>query len=77
MIDFFLKFEASSEIYYTVDTVLDKEEAVHYPTEFLNSFTPPGISPHKLILKVGSPIIVLRNLNPAKLCNGTRLKIVN
>ena len=27
----------------------------------LNSLTPPGILQHKLILKVGSPVILLRN----------------
>ena len=54
------KFEASSQTYYLVATVMDREEAVHYPTEFLNSLTPPGIPQHKLILKVGSPIILLR-----------------
>ncbi|XP_050065320.1 ATP-dependent DNA helicase pif1-like [Aphis gossypii] len=30
---------------------------------------------HNLQLKVGSPIIMLRNLNPPRLCNGTRLVI--
>jgi hypothetical protein len=30
---------------------------------------------HNLQLKVGSPVILLRHLNPPWLCNGTRLVI--
>src|SRR3954465_3394426 len=42
--------------------------------EFLNSLTIGGFLPHKLSLKIGSPIILLHNLNPSDgLCNGTRL----
>ena len=58
----FSKFEASSQTSYSADTVVEsREEAVHYPTEFLNSLTPPGIAQHKLILKVGFPIILQRH----------------
>ena len=60
------KFEASSQTYYSVDTVVDREEAVHYQTKFLNSLTPPGILQHKLILKVGSPIILQKTLISTK-----------
>jgi ATP-dependent DNA helicase PIF1 len=35
----------------------------------------PGKPPHNLQLKVGSLVILLRNLNPPRLCNGTRLVI--
>ncbi|KAF0759815.1 ATP-dependent DNA helicase PIF6-like [Aphis craccivora] len=30
------KFDAQSQFYYSIDTVLEKEDAVHFPTEFLN-----------------------------------------
>jgi ATP-dependent DNA helicase PIF1 len=33
------------------------------------------VSPHNLQLKVGSPAILLRNLNPPRLWNDTRLDI--
>ena len=47
---------------------------MYYPTEFLNCLNPSGISPHRLVLKIGSPVIMLRNLNPNEgLCNGTML----
>ena len=69
------KIDASTQIYYSVDTVLDLEEAVHFPTEFLNSLNPSGLPPHKMVLKVSCPVILLRNLNPPKLCNGTRLLV--
>jgi len=42
--------------------------------EFLNSLKTSGIPNHKLKIKVGTPIILLRNLDQADgLCNGTRL----
>ncbi|KAK4597272.1 hypothetical protein RGQ29_015015 [Quercus rubra] len=54
--------------------ILDQD--VIYPIEFLNSLKFPGIPNHKLRLKVGLPIMLLRNLNQSNgLCNGTRLLV--
>ncbi|KAJ8882920.1 hypothetical protein PR048_014759 [Dryococelus australis] len=41
----------------------------------LNSISTSGLLSHKIKLKIGVPIILLRNSNPPKLCNGTRLKV--
>ncbi|OMP14190.1 DNA helicase PIF1, ATP-dependent [Corchorus olitorius] len=46
------------------------------PTELLNTLKFSGIPNHELVLKVGVPVILLRNVNQAEgLCNGTRLII--
>ncbi|XP_015945941.1 uncharacterized protein LOC107471015 [Arachis duranensis] len=47
-----------------------------YGPELLNSINCSGLPPHKLILKVGVPVMLLRNIDqPSGLCNGTRLQI--
>ncbi|OWY90618.1 Helitron helicase [Phytophthora megakarya] len=47
-----------------------------FEQEFLNTLNFSGIPPHKIVLKVGTPIIMIRNLNSdAGLCNGTRLRV--
>jgi ATP-dependent DNA helicase PIF1 len=45
-------------------------------TKNFNTITLAGVPPHRLALKVGVPVILLRNLNAASgLCNGTCLII--
>ncbi|GJU24312.1 DNA helicase [Tanacetum coccineum] len=47
-----------------------------YPTEYLNTLNFAGIPPHELNLKIGTPIMLLRNINiVGGLCNGTRMII--
>ncbi|KAL4134683.1 hypothetical protein QTP88_006409 [Uroleucon formosanum] len=62
-------------IYKSVDSITNPDDVVNYPTEFLNSLEIPGFPPYNLQLKVGTVIMILRNLNPPRLCNGTRLSV--
>eukprot|EP00106_Octopus_bimaculoides_P014353 XP_014781795.1 PREDICTED: uncharacterized protein LOC106877412 [Octopus bimaculoides] len=62
-------------VYKSVDTVPNQGEVVDYPTEFLNSLEPSNVPPHIITLQVGSPVMLIRNLNPSTLCSGTRLVI--
>ncbi|KAJ1272622.1 hypothetical protein BS78_06G217300 [Paspalum vaginatum] len=47
-----------------------------YPPEFLNSIIINNFPQHRLALKVGTPVVLLRNINQSiGLCNGTRIFI--
>ena len=57
----------------SVDSVADDNNATLYSPEFLNSLNISGLPPHKMNLKNGAPIMLLRNLDPQNgHCNGTR-----
>jgi len=63
----------------TVDTTAHPEQnGENVAKEILASMTPNGLPPAGLVLKVGTPIMLLRNISPHEgLCNGTRLLITN
>lgn len=72
-------FPGDTRTYISADSVVIEKDADNnnvYPTEFLNSLNFSGIPLAKLNLKVGFPIMLIRNLAPAEgLCNGSRLVI--
>jgi ATP-dependent DNA helicase PIF1 len=51
-------------------------ESDWFTSEFLNDIKCSGVPNHRLKLKVGVPIMLLRNIDQASgLCNGTRLQV--
>nr|GEW17398.1 DNA helicase [Tanacetum cinerariifolium] len=51
-----------------------REVELLYPREYLNTLSFSGLPPHRLELKVGTPIMLLRNVNiVGGICNGTHL----
>ncbi|XP_055904713.1 uncharacterized protein LOC129940415 [Eupeodes corollae] len=61
--------------YLSMDTIMDTELSTSYPVEFLNSLELSGVPSHKLQLKLNVPVMLMRNLDAPRLCNGTKLRI--
>ncbi|XP_029634908.1 uncharacterized protein LOC115210447 [Octopus sinensis] len=73
--DLLSQLPSQERCYKSVDNVIELDLVTQFPTEFLNSQDPPGPPPHELHLKVGCPVIFLRNLNSPTPCNGTRFMV--
>ena len=54
--------EVQATVLLSADNVVDVANAVLYQAEFLNSLNISGLPPHRLTLKVGCPIMLLRNM---------------
>jgi len=67
-------FSGTLREYLALDSV-PVTEAMNFPTKCLNSLDPPKFPRYKLRLKIRTPIMLIRNLNPSRLCNGTRLQV--
>ena len=61
--------------YWSVDRAFSEEDEDLFPTEYFNAFYEASLPPHKLCVKPGVPVMLLRNLHPPRLCNGTRLRV--
>lgn len=70
-----------TKFYKSVDAIMSNgiqfvEFEAFYPVEYLNQLNFVSVLPHELSLKIGTPIMVLRNINQREwLCNGTRLMV--
>jgi len=80
--EFILSLILGSEVtYLSSDSPCECEEqenaqAEWFTTEFLNDIKCSGIPNHCVKLKVGVPVMFLRNIDQANgLCNGTKLQV--
>ena len=58
------KLKGEAVNYKSFDRIINTQQAHNYPPEFLNSRQHSSMPPHNLQLKVGAPIMLLRNLDP-------------
>ena len=77
--DILKRLNGSEEAFLSVNIAeLDDETQDLPPPELLQTFNPSSLPPSRLCLKVGAPVILLRNLYPKDgLCNGTRMVITH
>lgn len=61
------KLNEDLHTYKSVDTVMDQEEAVNFHTEFPSSLEPSGLPPYQLYLEPGTPVMLLRNMEPSRM----------
>jgi len=75
------RLPGEEKIYLSSDSICKHDDnaemlAQLYPTEVLNSIKGSGLPNHIIKLKVGAPVMLLRNIDKSLgLCNGTRLTV--
>ncbi|KAL9293419.1 putative DNA helicase [Arabidopsis thaliana] len=74
------KLNGESVTYLSADSIDPQDAAsLNNPVltpDFLNSIKLSGLPNHNLTLKIGTPVMLLRNIDPkGDLCNGTRLQV--
>ena len=76
------KMPGNSKMYYSANNIIHEPGADNHslsfvPPEFLRSIQSSSLPPGELNIKIGCPLILLRNLSPSKgLCNGSRMTVV-
>ena len=70
-------FPGQATTFINADSVTESEFD-YVPAEMLHTLEPSGFPQHELTVKVGAPLLLLRNLDPSLgLYNGTRMVVVN
>ena len=67
-------FPGQPHVLASSDELVNPDDLSRFNIEYLNSLDPSGLPAHRLFIKPGMPLMLMRNLNPKMgLCNGTKL----
>ncbi|XP_076057277.1 uncharacterized protein LOC143034816 [Oratosquilla oratoria] len=69
------KIKEQEIVYNSVDTASENDMEIQ--TSVFNALTSPSLPLHELKVKMGCVLMVIRNICPPKLCNGTRIIVSN
>ncbi|XP_076030453.1 uncharacterized protein LOC143018757 [Oratosquilla oratoria] len=58
---------------YLSEDLLESDDDIDYQISTLNEINPVSLPVHCLELKIGSVVMVIRNISPPRICNGTRV----
>ena len=68
--------QQEARVFHACNSIVEEELRNHYPQDLLDKHEQSGLPPHKLVLKVGCPIIMMRNYaRRYGVVNGTSLII--
>ena len=70
------KIVSEQHLYNSVDRMADPE-AVPVPVEVLNGIEVSGLPSHQIVLKIGVPVVIMRNLDAPRIVNGTLCTVVS
>ena len=75
---FMEKIPGQMHVSYSRDTCVEDDDNVVHDPEILNRINGSGVPPHRLPLKIGAMIILIKNLDICNgHCNGSRYVITN
>lgn len=71
------EIDTQAQIYRSADKLVHEEQGAKYTQEFLNGLSPASVPPHIMVLKEGSMIMLIRNMDPKRgHVNGARYLVL-
>ena len=70
-----LRLQGGLSLYKSADQAANPEDRDRYAPELFQSLPDFSLPDYLLQLKIGMPVMLLRNLDAPRLCNGTRIRL--